>query len=187
MPSSGQAQPASAQSPQDLIKQAVEAQGGGNALSGLKTSVAKIDAKHWEPGQSYSINGESRFLGDSTVTISVDFTAPIRFRYDWERDMKYPAVEKVKYSEIRYPDHGAVINDTGFLLASAAGEMKPMSGIRFAAMVREGARGSRMLLWRAMNNPQKVAAIAARFSKRARTEALRLALLVTRCFPCTGA
>jgi hypothetical protein len=27
----------------------------------------------------------------------------------------------------------------------------------------------------------------ARFSRRARTEALRLAFLVTRCFPCTGA
>jgi glyoxylase-like metal-dependent hydrolase (beta-lactamase superfamily II) len=148
----GQLQPASAQSPQDLVKQAVEAQGGANALSALKTSTQKIDAKHWEPGQSYSVNGESRFVGDSSLTISVDYTAPIRVRYDWERDMKYPAVERIKYSEIRYPTYGAAINDKG--------QVTPMSGIRFAANIREGARGSPVLLLRAMNNPQNVAAIA---------------------------
>jgi glyoxylase-like metal-dependent hydrolase (beta-lactamase superfamily II) len=148
----GAAQPAFAQSPQDLVKQAVEAQGGANALSALKTSIQKADAKHWEPGQSHSVNGESRFLGDSTVTISVDYTAPIRVRYDWDRDMKYPAVEKVKYSEIRYPTYGAVRDEKG--------QMTPMSGIRFATNIREGARGSPVLLLRAMNNPQNVAAIA---------------------------
>src|ERR1700680_1976359 len=93
----GQTQPASAQtSPADLVKQGVEAMGGADALRGLKTLVQKGDAKHWEPGQSHSVNGEARFLGDSTVTITVDFTAPIRVRYDWDRDMKYPAVEKLK-------------------------------------------------------------------------------------------
>ena len=125
----GQAQPASAQSPQDLVKQAVEAQGGANALRALKTVVYKVAAKHWEPGQSYSINGESRFLGDSALTISVDYgTGPARVRYDWDRDMKYPAVEKVKYSEIRYPTYGAVIDEKG--------QVTPMSAIRLAANMR---------------------------------------------------
>jgi glyoxylase-like metal-dependent hydrolase (beta-lactamase superfamily II) len=148
----GQLQAASAQSPQDLVKQAVEAQGGANALRGIKSAVFKIAEKHWEPGQSYSASGESRFLGDSAVTISVDFSNPIRVRYDWDRDMKYPAVERVKYSEIRYPTYGAVLDDKG--------QVKPMSGIRFAANLREGARGSPLLLLRAMDNPKSVAAIA---------------------------
>src|SRR5580658_9537366 len=92
---SGLFQPASAQSPNDLIKQGVEALGGADALRSMKTMVTKADAKHWEPGQSYSVNGESRFLGDSTLTITVDFAnkdGPL-VRYDWDRDMQYPAVE----------------------------------------------------------------------------------------------
>src|SRR5712672_2191438 len=121
-----QAQPVLAQGPIDLVKQSIEAIGGAGALAGLKTMVLKGDAKHWEPGQSNSVNGESRFLGDSTVTTSVDFAAKdgATVRFDWDRDMKYPAVEKLKYSEIRYPTHGAVIDDKG--------EAKPMSGIRLA-------------------------------------------------------
>src|SRR5882757_10894230 len=100
----GHTQPASAQTnPTDLIKLGVEAQGGADALRAIKTLVQKGDAKHWEPGQSHSVNGESRFLGDSTVTVTVDYNNPIRVRYDWDRNMLYPAVEKLKYSEIRYP------------------------------------------------------------------------------------
>src|SRR5215469_8148573 len=129
-------------SPLDVIKQGIEAQGGADALRAIKTLSYKADAKHWEPGQSHSVNGESRFLGDSTVTISVDFADPARVRWDWDRDMKYPAVEKLKYSEIRYPTYGAVIDDKG--------ETKPMSGIRLAANLRESGRGSPLMLLRAM-------------------------------------
>src|SRR5262249_61013212 len=68
----GQAQPASAQAPADLIKQAVDALGGADALRALKTNVSKGTAKHWEPGQCNSVNGESRFLGDSNFTLSAD-------------------------------------------------------------------------------------------------------------------
>ena len=96
----GQGRPASAQSPTDLVKQAVDALGGADALRAVKTLVTKADAKHWEPGQSNSVNGESRFLGDSTLTTVVDYATP-SVRFDWDRDMKYPAVEKLKYSEIR--------------------------------------------------------------------------------------
>src|SRR5262249_30791145 len=149
----GQGQrPALAQSgPLDMVKQGVEAQGGADALRVIKTLTIKAHAKHWEPGQSNSVNGESRFLGDSTVTISVDFADPARVRWDWDRDMKYPAVEKIKYSEIRYPTYGAVIDDKG--------QAKPMSGIRMAANIREGARNSSVLLLRALGAPQNVAAI----------------------------
>jgi hypothetical protein len=41
----------------DLVKQSVEALGGADALRAVKTLVVKADVKHWEPGQSYSING----------------------------------------------------------------------------------------------------------------------------------
>jgi hypothetical protein len=111
----GQGQPVSAESPGDLVKEAVDALGGANALRGVKTIVLKGDAKHWEPGQSNSVNGESRFLGDSTLAISVDYANKdgVSVRYDWDRDMQYPAVEKLKYSEIRYPSYGAVIDDKG--------------------------------------------------------------------------
>ncbi len=51
-------QPASAQSPADLVKQSVEALGGADALRAIKTLVMKVDVKHWEPGQSNSVNGE---------------------------------------------------------------------------------------------------------------------------------
>ncbi|HKD26791.1 MAG TPA: MBL fold metallo-hydrolase [Xanthobacteraceae bacterium] len=150
----GQGQQASAQSgPLDLVKQAVDALGGADALRAVKTIVLKADAKHWEPGQSNSVNGESRFLGDSTVTTTVDYAAKdgASVRYDWDRDMKYPAVEKVKYSEIRYPTYGAVIDEKG--------EAKPMSGIRMAANLREGGRGSPLLMLAVLNAPERVSAI----------------------------
>jgi glyoxylase-like metal-dependent hydrolase (beta-lactamase superfamily II) len=145
--------PASAQSPTDLVKQSVEALGGVDALRGLKTMVAKAEVKHWEPGQSASVNGESRFLGDSTMTLSVDFTAkdgPL-VRYDWDRDMKYPAAEHLKYSEIRFGNSGAVVDDKG--------QVTPMSSIRIAANLREGLRGSPVLLLRALDAPNNVSAI----------------------------
>ena len=144
--------PASARTnPNDLIKLGVEAEGGAAALRNIKTLVIKADTKSWEPGQSYSVKGEARFLGNSTVTITVDYNSPLRVRYDWDRDMKYPAVEKLKYSEIRYPNFGAVIDDKG--------EMKPMSGIRLASNMREGGRASIKLLLNALEAPQNVSAI----------------------------
>lgn len=148
----GQGQPVRAQTaPLDLVKQSVEALGGADALRAVKTLVLKGDAKHWEPGQSNSINGESRFLGDSELTISVDYNNPVRVRWDWDRSMQYPAVERVKYSEIRYPAYGAVIDGKG--------ATTPMSGIRLAATIREGGRGSPLLLLNALNAPQNVSAI----------------------------
>jgi glyoxylase-like metal-dependent hydrolase (beta-lactamase superfamily II) len=148
----GQGQQASAQTaPIDLVKQAVEAQGGADALRAIKSVVIKGDAKHWEPGQSNSVNGDSRFLGDSKFTLSLNFG--VASRYDWDRDMKYPAVEKLKYSEIRYDTYGAVIDDKG--------EAKPMSGIRLATHQREVARGFGWTnLATALDAPQSVSAIA---------------------------
>src|SRR5258708_19829239 len=103
-----QGQPASAQSgPLDLVKQSVEAQGGADALRAIKTLAGKGDAKHWEPGQSNSINGESRFLGDSTVAVVAD-VATRTIRPDWAPDMKYPPPPQLKYSETVAPTYASL-------------------------------------------------------------------------------
>src|SRR5205085_10742802 len=111
----------------------------------------KADAKHWEPGQSNSVNGESRFLGDSTFTLTADFAARA-VRTEWDRDMKYPAVERIKYTEILLPTGGAVIDEKG--------TATPASGVRLAAQLRELRRGSPLLLLRALDAPQGVSAAA---------------------------
>jgi glyoxylase-like metal-dependent hydrolase (beta-lactamase superfamily II) len=143
----GLVQPASAQTGVDLVVQAVAAQGGAAALSAAKTTVIKGEAKHWEPGQSHSPTGEARFLGDATYTQTVDNAARTA-RVDWDRDMKYPAVEKLKYSEITTPTFGAVVDDKG--------AQAPMSGIRLAALLRERERASPRLLVRALQNPNSI-------------------------------
>src|SRR6266446_1552882 len=141
------AQPAAAQSGADLVRQSVAAQGGAAALSSAKTTIIKGEAKHWEPGQSYSATGEARFLGDSTYTQTVD-NATRTARIDWDRDMKYPAVERLKYSEITTPTFGVLIDDKG--------AQQPMSGIRLAALLRERERASPRLLVRALEAPDSI-------------------------------
>ena len=143
-------QPAAAQSGIDLIKQAVEAQGGAAKVGAAKTTIIKGEAKHWEPGQSYSPTGEAKFLGDSTYTQTVDNTNRTA-RFDWDRDMKYPAVERIKFSEITTPTFGVVIDDKG--------AQQPMSGIRLAAHLRERERASSRMLLRALNEPASVTAL----------------------------
>src|SRR5215216_1294759 len=140
--------PARAQNPNDLVSQAVAAQGGADALRAFKTAVIKGEAKHWEPGQSFKAGGEARFLGDSTFTMTADGVNRMA-RIDWDRDMKYPAVARVKYSEIITPTYGVVVDEKG---------SQPMSGIRLASHLREFGRQSSLLMLRAMENPQNVAA-----------------------------
>ncbi len=144
------AQPAAAQSGVDLVKQAVAAQGGAAALGAAKTTIIKGEAKHWEPGQSYSPTGEAKFLGDSTYTQTVD-NASRTARIDWDRDMKYPAVERLKFSEITAPTFGVVIDGKG--------AQQPMSGIRLAAHLRERERASPRLLLRALDAPDSITAL----------------------------
>ena len=59
----GQSAPAQAQSPRELVNQAIAAEGGLDALRGLKALAIKADAMHWEPGQSKTADGEPRMLG----------------------------------------------------------------------------------------------------------------------------
>lgn len=143
------AQPVFAQSPDELVRAAVTAQGGADALRSLKTLVIKGTAKHWEPGQSVRAGGEPRFIGDSTFTVHADI-ANQRLRVDWDRDMKYVAVERLKYSEIVHQSYGAAVDEKG--------AMHPMSGIRLASHHREYGRGSPLMMLRALDNPRAVTA-----------------------------
>ena len=143
--------PAQAQSPNDLVSQAVAAQGGAEKLRAFKAVVIKGEAKHWEPGQSFKAGGEAKFIGDSTFTLTAD-GAKRMVRIDWDRDKKYPAVERVKYSEIVAPTYGVVIDEKG--------AAQPMSGVRLAAQLREFERQTPGLLLRALDSPQNAAAIA---------------------------
>jgi glyoxylase-like metal-dependent hydrolase (beta-lactamase superfamily II) len=143
-------QSAAAQSGVDLVKAGVDAQGGAAALGAVKTTVLKGEAKHWEPGQSYSPTGEARFLGDTTYTHTIDVANRLS-RIEWDRDMKYPAVEKLAYSEITGPSWGVLIDEKG--------TQQPMSGIRLAALLRERDRASPRLLLRALNEPASISAL----------------------------
>ena len=124
--------------------------GAPAALNAAKTTIIKGEAKHWEPGQSYSPTGEARFIGDSTYTQTVD-NANRMSRTDWDRDMKYVAVERLKYSDITAPTFGVSIDDKGV--------QQPMSGIRLAAALRERERASPRLLVRALDDPQSITAM----------------------------
>jgi hypothetical protein len=141
--------PAQAQQGLDLVKAGVAAQGGADALRALKAVAVKAHSQAWEPGQSYKPGGEPRFLGDSTVAITADF-GQHALRAVWDRAMKYPATETLRYTEIVMPDIGAVTDAKG---------TQPMSAIRVAATLREAERASPRLLLDALDAPQSVAAL----------------------------
>src|SRR5260370_9980443 len=146
----GPGQPALAQNNAgDLVKQAVAAEGGADALRGLKGLAVKGDAKFWEPGQSFAAGGEPRFLGDATFAITWDLAKGMA-RTDWDRDQKYPDPPiKLKYTETLLPALGAVTDEKG---------SQPMSRIRVAALLRELKRASPRLLIDAMDDPSNVRA-----------------------------
>ena len=79
----GQLAPAQAQSPRELVNQAITAEGGLDALRGLKALAIKADAMHWEPGQSKAAGGEPRMLGNTTLTITWDLANGMA-RAEWD-------------------------------------------------------------------------------------------------------
>src|SRR2546422_1451159 len=141
-------QPASAQGSGNLVKQAVDAEGGAE-LRALKGLAIKGDAKFWEPGQSLVAGAEPRFLGDATFAITWDL-ANGRARTAWDRDQKYPEpAVKIKYTETVLPALGYVTDEKS---------SQAMSGIRVATHQRELERASPWLLVKAMDEPGKVRA-----------------------------
>lgn len=139
---------AAQEGPVDLVKAAVAAEGGVDALKALKGIAIKGEAKHWEPGQSYSAGGEARFLGDTTFTTTWNL-AKGEAKLDMDRAMKYPAVETLKYSEVITPTMGFVTDAKGSTAAS---------GNRVAAQLRELERASPTLLFKALDDAKNLAA-----------------------------
>jgi glyoxylase-like metal-dependent hydrolase (beta-lactamase superfamily II) len=135
-------------SPADLVKSAVTAEGGADALKALKGITVKGEAKHWEPGQSYKAGGEPRFLGDTAFTATVDLASGAA-RLNLDRAMKYPATEQLKYTEVITPTLGFVSNDKGSTAAS---------GVRLAAQLRELERMSPTLLLKVMDDAKNLSA-----------------------------
>jgi len=126
----------------DLIQQAVAAQGGPGALRGLQSLGIEGNASFWEPGQSFVAGGDPRFLGDATFSFTWDLAAG-RASMAWDRDQKYPAPVRLKFTEIVLPTLGFVADDQG--------SHTPMSGIRVASHLRELHRSSPLLLVKAMD------------------------------------
>jgi hypothetical protein len=142
------AKDAAREAPIDLVKAAVAAEGGADALRALKSVAIKADGKNWEPGQSMKAGGEPRFLGDSTYSFIWDL-AKGEARTDVERSMQYPGVSKVKYAEVITPTLGFVSDEKGSTAAS---------GMRVAAEWRELERASPTLLLKALDDPKNVSA-----------------------------
>jgi hypothetical protein len=56
----------------NLVNRAVQAMGGADALSGVKTVSVKGTMKQWEPEQSMVAGGEMRFANEATFTLVTD-------------------------------------------------------------------------------------------------------------------
>ncbi len=133
--------------PPELVKDAVAAMGGADALRGLKTLSITATAKHWEPEQSFIAGAAPRPLGASTLTIAWDLGQNMA-RTDHQHRMDYPFPGNESYSDIVTPSWGAVVTDKG---------ERAMSANRLAFELREQERASPVLLLKALNQPQNVA------------------------------
>src|ERR1700722_19629329 len=141
---------AAKEGPVDLVKAAVAAEGGADALKALKGIAVTAEAKHWEPGQSLKAGGEPRFLGDTKLAMTWNLAAG-EAKLDLDRAMVYPPpAGNVKYSEVVTPSLGFV--------TQANGNTTPSSGVRLAAQLRELERASPLLLVKAMDDPKNLAA-----------------------------
>jgi glyoxylase-like metal-dependent hydrolase (beta-lactamase superfamily II) len=135
--------------PNDLVKQAVAAEGGADKLRALKRVSIQANATQWEPEQSEVAGGPPRPLGHATEMIRWDFDKGME-RGDYNHTMLYPFPGQEKYSEIISPKMGAVSDDKG---------QRPMSAARLAFSWREEERASPVLLLKALDAPQSVTAM----------------------------
>jgi glyoxylase-like metal-dependent hydrolase (beta-lactamase superfamily II) len=140
-------QPVAVESAADLVKQAVAAQGGADALRRLNGLAVKGGATFWEPGQSHVAGGEPRPLGTATFEVTWDLAKGMA-KTTWDRDQQYPPpAVKLSYTETVLPTLGFVTTGTN---------SQPMSGLRVATHLRELERASPRLLLKAMENPSSL-------------------------------
>jgi hypothetical protein len=74
---------AQASGPVDLVKQALEAMGGIDAMRGLQGLAIKGSVRHWEPEESYVAGGPPVFTDHSTFTMIWDVKNGMA-RTDWD-------------------------------------------------------------------------------------------------------
>lgn len=154
---------AQAPAPIDLVRQAVEAQGGVDALRNLKRLSIKGEVRHWEPEESYAAGGQPVFTDHSTFVLSWDIEHGMA-RTDLDRAIQFPAVTHDVYSEVVTPRLGyADVAGTDLVINQS--DLPPkgqqaMSGIRLAAHLRELGRASPTLLLKALDAPQNVRALS---------------------------
>src|ERR1700704_124976 len=145
-----QVQPAMAQkNGNSLVNQAITAEGGADALRALKGLSIKADAHFYGPEQSETAGGPARDYGTADITITWDLAKGMAAT-TLTRDQKYPAPEKLKYTEIVTPTAGAVTDEKG---------STGMSGVRLATHLRELMRASPTLLLTALDDPKSVGAM----------------------------
>lgn len=144
---------------QDLVGRAVQAQGGAEALAGVKTYYEKGTVKQWEPEQSMAAGGEMRFANESTYEAVGDIGSRA-VRIDWSRRYAYPAPRSFTFTEVLTADAGYVAGIDSNARTKQSLESTPpahtMSGQRLAASHRELLRNSPVLLLEMQKNPGRV-------------------------------
>jgi len=147
---------------QDLVGRAVQAMGGADALTGVKTLSVKGTVRQWEPEQSMVPGGEMRFACESTFTAVSDVGARAT-RIDWVRNFAYPAPRTFTFTEIVTGEAGYVAGVDSNGRTKQSVESNPpahaMSGLRLAATQRELRRASSLLFLEMLRNPDRVSSV----------------------------
>lgn len=144
----------------DLVAQGVQAQGGADALTAVKTISQKATVRYWEPEQSAVAGGEMRFTNESTLDMVTDVAAGAS-RLDWVRKFEYPGPWTFTFSEVVTAEAGYVAGIDSSARTRQSLESNPpahtMSGLRLAAAQRELLRTSPLLLLEMSRSPDRVA------------------------------
>jgi glyoxylase-like metal-dependent hydrolase (beta-lactamase superfamily II) len=143
----------------DLVNRAIDAVGGKDNLSAIKTIDIKGTLRQWEPEQSLVADGDARLAGDSTFETLADLGTGAT-RIDWVRNLVYPTPRTYTFSEIVTADAGFVAGIDATARNKQNLESKPpahsMSGLRLAASQRELRRGSPALLLDMAKDPSRL-------------------------------
>jgi glyoxylase-like metal-dependent hydrolase (beta-lactamase superfamily II) len=146
-----ESQPVVAKTAGDFVREAIQAEGGADALRALTALSVRGEARFWEPGQAQVAGGEPRFLGTANFEVTWDLANGMA-RTQWNRDQQYPfPAAKVAYTETVSPTRGFV---------TAGASSQPMSSLRLAAHLRELERASPRLLIDAVDNPARLRGVA---------------------------
>src|SRR6266851_2086853 len=145
----------------DLVARGLQAQGGADALTAVKTVSQRATVRYWEPEQSAVAGGDMRFANESTLVMDTDVSGRAT-RMDWVRRYEYPSPRSYTFSEIVTAEAGYVAGIDSSGRNKQSMDSNPpahsMSGLRLAAAQRELLRTSPVLLLEMSKNPDRVAA-----------------------------